>query len=144
MIESHITPDRALSDAKQQVTPERCGEILDGLVHRKASSNDAIFMNTLEDLREKIDHVDMEILDTLVRRMGIASEIGHFKKDNGITILQAARWDKIVRSRSHVGEQKGLTSEFVEDLYNAIHKESIRHQTRIMNNAGTANDEITA
>jgi 3-deoxy-7-phosphoheptulonate synthase len=133
MIESHITPDKALSDARQQVTPERCHEILDGLVRRQTSTNDEIFQHTLDDLRQKIDLVDLEVLDIFAKRMEVATEIGRFKKANGITILQASRWDKIIKSRCRVGVEKGLTKDFIEDLYTAIHKESIRQQAKIMN-----------
>ncbi len=135
MIESHITPSKALSDAKQQVTPERCGEMLRDLVHRSPESSNELFLETLEDLREKIDGIDLEVLEVLGKRMEVSEEIGRYKKSNNITILQAARWDKIINSRAKVGLTRGLTQEFVEDLYNAIHKESIRHQTKVMNEA---------
>ncbi len=134
MLESHINPSKALSDAKQQVTPERYGEIINSLVMRRTATNDEVAQGSLEDLRATIDGIDREVIEVLAKRMLIASEIGQFKKANGITILQPKRWDAIIRERCNLGKIEGLTEEFMTDLYNAIHKESIRHQTAVMNN----------
>ncbi len=133
MIESHINPSKALSDAKQQVVPERCGEIINSLVLRDQSKDDAVLLNTLEDLRTEIDQVDNEIIEIMGKRMKIAQEIGRVKKENGIQILQPTRWDHIIQHRSEQGEKHGLTGQFMTEVYNSIHTESIRHQTKVMN-----------
>lgn len=137
MIESHITPSKALSDAKQQVVPERCGEIIDSLVLRDPSKDDAVLMNTLEDLRDEINTVDAEIVEVLAKRMRIVDEIGRVKKENGIQILQPKRWDELIRNRSDKGLKKGLSNQFMTEVYNSIHTESIRHQTAVMNAKGS-------
>lgn len=132
IIESHCTPDEAWSDAKQQVTPNELGCILNRLVLRHASvDKDDAF--TLEELRAQIDKYDDEILDVFEKRMGIAEQIGKFKKDHNITILQTSRWDTILKKRTAMGLLKGLSSDFVEKIFSAIHQESINHQTKVMN-----------
>jgi 3-deoxy-7-phosphoheptulonate synthase len=138
MLESHINPARALSDAEQQVTPENYARLIDSLVLRKTTSTDAVFLHNLEDLRDMIDDVDKELLAILTKRMHIAEQIGRYKLENNITILQPNRWDEIVRERSQAGIKEGLTEEFMFDLYNVVHKESIRHQTSIMNTSNQA------
>lgn len=133
MLESHRDPDKAWSDASQQVTPERLGEIVSGLVVRH-SQLDGYEENKLEALRSNIDRIDNYLLEILAERMETAKAIGEFKRDNGITILQSGRWDEIVNDRIERGTKKELTEEFVKELFEAIHQESIRHQTKIMNN----------
>lgn len=136
MLESHINPSKALSDAKQQVVPERYGEIVDSLVIRKTSTDDVMFQHNLEDLRESIDGKDKEVISLLAERMGIAEQIGDYKRENNITILQPSRWDELIRGRVEAGKEVGLSEQFMQDLYNAIHNESIRHQTKVMNAIG--------
>lgn len=133
MIESHINPDRALSDAKQQIVPERTNELLGSLVLRTTKSDDAVFIHNLEDLRETINEFDHKIMDLLSQRMQVAEKIGEYKKANGITILQPNRWKHILETRMEEGEGLGLSNQFVRELYNAIHNESIHHQNTIMN-----------
>ncbi|HMC98787.1 MAG TPA: chorismate mutase, partial [Ferruginibacter sp.] len=96
MIESHIDPDNAWSDAKQQITPERLSEMLDALVWRFENSNEKEFINALATLREQINQVDDELLTLLGQRMKIADKIGTYKKENNITILQTNRWNDIL------------------------------------------------
>ena len=132
IIESHRDPDNAWSDAKQQVTPERLGEILSGLVIRHSTLDDHE-EDVLAALRAQIDRIDNYMLEIMGERMEIARKIGEFKRDNGITILQATRWDEIINDRADKAAKKELTREFVVHLMEAIHQESIRHQTRIMN-----------
>ncbi|MCO5233011.1 MAG: bifunctional 3-deoxy-7-phosphoheptulonate synthase/chorismate mutase type II [Chitinophagales bacterium] len=131
MLESHRDPDNAWSDASQQVTPEGLGEIVKGLVIRNADPN--IVANRLDELRSQIDRIDNYILEILVDRMDIVEKIGEFKRDNNITILQSGRWDEIVHDRVQKGLKKGLTEDFIKDLFEAVHQESIRHQTKVMN-----------
>jgi chorismate mutase len=84
-------------------------------------------------LREKMDKIDSDILDLISRRMDVAKAIGHYKKENNITILQAERWDEIVQSRMQTGLEKLLDKGFVKKLFEIIHQESINQQTEIMN-----------
>jgi len=133
MIESHIDPDKAWSDAKQQVTPERLAEILDGIKWRHETTDQKEFVVALEKLREQINHVDDELMQLLGQRMKIAEKIGEYKKNNNITILQTNRWNEILERATKKGEALGLTREFITKYYDAVHMESINHQNNIMN-----------
>lgn len=133
MIETHTTPDEAWSDAKQQVTPERLGEILSELKVRKVSTDDVKFNTSLEDLRDQIDSIDKELIETLSARMKIVEEIGEYKKNNNVTTLQLNRWDALLKDRVIKGQSVSLNEEFVVELYRTIHKESIKRQSEIMN-----------
>ncbi|MBX2961839.1 MAG: bifunctional 3-deoxy-7-phosphoheptulonate synthase/chorismate mutase type II [Cyclobacteriaceae bacterium] len=133
MIETHPDPDRALSDAQQQVTPGTLAEILGGLrVSERASSN-AMFINQLEALREKIDHMDQELIEVLSTRMKLTEQIGDYKKENHVTVFQLERWNEIMRTRPEWARLAELSPEFIRELYKIIHDESIRIQTEIMN-----------
>jgi chorismate mutase len=90
-------------------------------------------MHKLEELRAEIDRLDQELMNILEDRMKVAAGIGQCKKDNGVTILQPARWDQIISKYMLVGQTKGFSEEFVRKLFMAIHQESINTQTRIMN-----------
>jgi len=131
MIESHIDPDNALSDAKQQITPEQLADLLNNIIWRKAPAEQDI--NALITLREQIDQLDDELLTLLSQRMKIADKIGGYKKANNITILQAKRWNDILERSFEKAEQLGLTREFLIKYFDAVHLESIYHQNRIMN-----------
>jgi chorismate mutase len=133
MLESHINPAEAWSDAKQQVTPADLNKILNQLVLRKSSSDDAILLNVLEELREKIDQMDTKIITMLSKRMKIAKKIGKFKKEKNVTILQSDRWEEIVQSRLKFGTEKKLSENFVTKLFEIIHQESIDNQNLVMN-----------
>jgi chorismate mutase len=133
IIESHINPDEALSDAKQQITPSELKTMLDKIILRKAEISEEN-KPTLEQLRAIIDKYDNEIMNILGKRMKIADEIGSYKKANNITILQSKRWDEILTKRISQGKMLGLSSEFVTKIFRAIHQESINHQEAIMNN----------
>jgi chorismate mutase len=135
MIESHITPDEAWSDAAQQVTPVGFGEIIRQLVVRDTNTSNASFNSKLEELRHSIDELDETIIQAIAKRMEIAREIGEYKKDNNITILQMSRWEKVLARRSVYAQKQGLSSKFVAGYLTQIHKESIRQQTAIMNEA---------
>lgn len=132
IIESHCNPDQAWSDAKQQITPDALKCTLDKLILRH-SDVDKMHAATLEELRLQIDKYDDEILNIFEQRMKIAEQIGKFKKDNNITILQAGRWDAILNKRTKMGLSKGLSEDFVLKVFSAIHQESINHQTAVMN-----------
>lgn len=133
MIESHIDPSCALSDKNQQLTPADLAIVLGKLVLRKPTSDNSQFMNLLSDLRSQIDIYDDQILEILEQRMNIAESIGKVKKENSITILQSSRWEEIIKSAVAKGKSKGLSEEFINLLFKAVHQESINHQNRIMN-----------
>jgi chorismate mutase len=133
MIESHINPDAAWSDAKQQVTPAVLSKIIDELVVRKSSTDNKTFKDTLSILREQIDQLDDEIMSRLASRMKISEKIGQYKKENNVTILQVNRWEEIVQTRIALCKAMGLNEEFTSDLLKLIHHESIQVQTKVMN-----------
>lgn len=131
MIETHINPDKAWSDAKQQVTPQRLAEILDNLMVRQAKATGGEYQ-ALHDLRNKIDRIDNYIIELLSERMGISEEIGAFKKEQHLAIHQAERWAIIVNHALEKGKTGGLTEDFILKLFQQIHNESIYHQTKVM------------
>lgn len=133
MIESHIDPDNAWSDAKQQVTPEKLAEMLDTIVWRKEDVNSEAYHAALEKLRQQINHLDDEMMQILGQRMKIADQIGKYKKDNNITILQTNRWNEILERAFNRGEKLGLGKEFITKYLDAVHMESINHQNKVMN-----------
>jgi chorismate mutase len=133
MIETHPTPDEAWSDAKQQITPQQLIELISGLQIRQVSSESKEFISQLEKLRASIDKVDHNIFSWLSERMELVEQIGDYKKANDVTILQVDRWNEIKKTRKKLGNQLGLSEEFVMDLVRIIHKESIRKQTANMN-----------
>jgi chorismate mutase len=132
MLESHIDPDNAWSDAKQQVTPERLSEMLDALVWRSENTTKAEFVNALATLREQINHIDDELMTLIGQRMKIADKIGAYKRDNNITILQTNRWNEILERAVRKGEALGLSKEFIVRYFDAVHLESISHQNKVM------------
>jgi len=133
MIESHIDPDNAWSDAKQQVTPERLAELLDTITWRREDVNSEEYHAALEKLRQQINHLDDELMQILGQRMKIAEKIGEYKKNNNITILQTNRWNEILHRAVAKGEKLGLSKEFITKYFDAMHMESINHQNKIMN-----------
>jgi len=133
MIESHITPSVALSDAAQQITPQVLGELLNQLQYRTATSDNVEFGNKLEDLRKDIDQIDDEIFQHFATRMKLAEQIGEYKKENSVTILQVGRWEEIVNKRIALGKAMGLGDDFLQDMLKLVHKESIRRQNVVMN-----------
>lgn len=132
MIESHIDPDKAWSDAKQQVTPEQLAEMLEHIIWRREDINSAEYHAALEALRQKIDHLDDELMQILGQRMKIAEQIGQYKKDNNITILQISRWNEIIDRASVKGDKFGLSREFITKYLDAVHMESINHQKKVL------------
>ena len=133
MIETHIDPDNALSDKNQQITPDQLQSLLNKLVLREQTSNDSAFLDTLGELRSQIDIYDDQLLELLEQRMFVAETIGKYKKENNITILQSSRWEEIMEKAVAKGSAKGLSEEFINMLFKAVHHESINHQNRIMN-----------
>src|SRR5687767_3030534 len=133
MIESHIDPDNAWSDAKQQVTPEKLAEMLESILWRKEEVASDEFHAALEKLRQQINHLDDELMQILSQRMRIAEKIGEYKKNNNITILQTNRWNEILERAFKKGEKLNLSKEFITKYLDAVHMESINHQNKIMN-----------
>ncbi|WP_224019006.1 chorismate mutase [Ferruginibacter albus] len=133
MIESHIDPDHAWSDAKQQITPERLAEMLGDLVWRSENTDKEEFITALSTLREQINHIDDELLALIGQRMKVADKIGQYKKDNNITILQTNRWNDILEKAFAKGDKLGLSKDFISKYFDAIHLESINHQNKVMN-----------
>jgi len=133
MLETHISPKQALSDAHQQITPEKLFEIFSNLTIRKTFSENVIFKSQLEMLRDLIDRADEELLQVVSKRMSIVQKIGEYKKENNVTILQIKRWEEILRNQLQTGNNLALSSDFIKHLYLLIHDESIRLQTGVMN-----------
>jgi chorismate mutase len=133
IIESHCNPEKALSDAQQQLTPENLNKLIHRLVLRSATIQNNVLLSTLEDLRHEIDKYDDKLMDIFEHRMAVARKIGEYKKQNNITILQTSRWDEILRDKIVQAAKKGLGEEFIVKVFRAIHEESINHQTKVMN-----------
>ncbi|NOQ28321.1 MAG: 3-deoxy-7-phosphoheptulonate synthase [Bacteroidales bacterium] len=140
LIETHYNPMVALSDMNQQVTPKQLGRILDNLVYRSTLSEDANFASILETLRNRIDSMDQQMLELLAQRMNVVEEIGKYKSENQVTILQLRRWEKIMSSRIKLGKKLGLSEDFVKKLLELVHKESIQRQTEVMNKFSSKKD----
>lgn len=133
MIESHVNPEAALSDAQQQITPVQLDELISKMVIRKQSTDDVAMTNKLSELRKIIDEIDDELLNVLRRRIQIIEEIGRYKKDHNITIFQLERWQEILRTRGQWADKIGLSRQHVEKICQLLHEESIRIQNGLMN-----------
>ena len=134
MIESHIDPDNAWSDAKQQITPERLAEMLSAISWRKEDVPSESYHAALDKLREQINHIDDELMQLISQRMSIAEKIGEYKRNNNVTILQATRWNEVLEKALQKAGKVGLSDEFITRYMDAIHMESINRQNKIMNN----------
>ncbi|RLD84477.1 MAG: 3-deoxy-7-phosphoheptulonate synthase [Bacteroidetes bacterium] len=132
MIESHINPDEAWSDAKQQITPAVLEELLRNLILRDKKSHSKSEQVELDKYRAQIDSYDNIIMGVLGDRMDVVKNIGKFKKENNITILQPNRWDQLMKKNYEHGDIKGFSRKFVDRLFKAIHQESINFQTEVM------------
>jgi 3-deoxy-7-phosphoheptulonate synthase len=133
MIESHINPKEAWSDAKQQITPKEVGEMVSNLTLRRMDPGSNGFLHQLEGLRSEIDRLDNELMTVLDNRMKVVEKIGQCKKDNNVTILQSSRWNKVIEQSTAAAKSKSLSEEFTMKIFSAIHQESINKQTKIMN-----------
>lgn len=133
MIETHINPAEAWSDAAQQITPDQLAAMLDQITWRKEAITSEALHRALETLRQHINQLDDEIMEVLSRRMKIAEEIGAYKKGHDITILQTKRWNEILERANGKAEKLGLSKEFIKRYFDAVHMESINHQTKIFN-----------
>ena len=128
IIESHCDPDHALSDAAQQLTPE----VLDYTLNMLVIRDNVQTTENISVLRKEIDELDTQLLQLLAKRMGISREIGTYKKEHNMPILQSNRYDEILKSRRERGEQLDLDGEFVNKIMTAIHEESVRVQMKLM------------
>ncbi|MBX2931379.1 MAG: bifunctional 3-deoxy-7-phosphoheptulonate synthase/chorismate mutase type II [Chitinophagaceae bacterium] len=133
MIESHISPDTAWSDANQQITPNTLQTMLNNIVWRNENIDNTDLYYTIEKMRLQINHLDDELMEILSTRMKIVEEIGNYKKQNDITILQTHRWNEILERAFEKCEKLGLSKEFITKYFDAVHMESIYHQNKIMN-----------
>ena len=129
IIESHCAPDNAWSDKAQQLSPDVLDVILRKLVLREMKQT----TEDLVDLRREIDSIDNELLELLAKRMRISSEIGTYKKEHGIAVLQTGRYNEILEKRIASGERLGMSREFMRTFLEAIHEESVRVQVELMN-----------
>ncbi len=129
LVESHCNPDAAWSDAKQQVTPNVLDFILDKLVIRKVMQT----TENLEAMRKQIDSCDNTIIETLAKRMRVSREIGQYKKEHGMTIVQTGRYNEILDKRGAQGVLCGMSGNFMKCIFEAIHEESVRQQIEVLN-----------
>ncbi|HMQ45863.1 MAG TPA: bifunctional 3-deoxy-7-phosphoheptulonate synthase/chorismate mutase type II [Saprospiraceae bacterium] len=133
MTEVHPNPDKAWSDAAQQITPDQYRDFIANLVLRKPNTDDMEYQENIDHLRHEIDELDEELITLLARRMGYSEKIGEYKKRNNIAILQSSRWNEILERSLVKGRIKGLSDDFVTTVLKAIHQESINHQAKVMN-----------
>lgn len=133
IIETHIDPDNAWSDAAQQVTPATLKQMFINLRVRKVSDDESEYNQKMAKLRMQIDEFDGKLLEILGNRMKVADKIGLLKKEKNVAILQNQRWNEILGKMILEGEEKGLSNEFVMQLFKAIHQESITHQEKVIN-----------
>ncbi|MDR2969453.1 MAG: bifunctional 3-deoxy-7-phosphoheptulonate synthase/chorismate mutase type II [Tannerellaceae bacterium] len=129
MIESHCDPDSAWSDAGQQISPEVLDYVLNLLVIRDVQQT----TENLSELRRQIDQIDEQLLELLAKRMRISREIGVYKKEHNMPVLQSPRYSEILTKRSDMGEAMELNTDFVKGILQEIHEESVRQQVIIMN-----------
>lgn len=130
MIECHINPAEALTDAQQQITPEALKELLSHLTFRSKQAGGV--EGELAGLRGEIDDIDAELLQLLARRMEVSTRIGEYKKQNNVTVVQMDRWKQILSDHIAVGDNLGLDQELINVVFEAIHQASIRRQSAIL------------
>ncbi|MBO5205230.1 MAG: bifunctional 3-deoxy-7-phosphoheptulonate synthase/chorismate mutase type II [Prevotella sp.] len=129
IVESHCEPDKAWSDAKQQVTPDVLDYILSLLVVRDGT----ITTEGISQLRSQIDDLDNQLMDLLAKRMRVCREIGQYKKEHNMTVVQTGRYNEILDKRGAQGALCGMSAEFVKQVFEMIHEESVRQQIEIIN-----------
>ena len=129
IVESHCDPDKAWSDASQQVTPEVLDFIVSRLIFRDTSEH----TDRLKDLRQEIDELDNELIDLLAKRMKVCRSIGEYKKESGMTIVQTRRYSEILDKRGAQGSLLGIDTQCIKNIFEHIHEESVRQQMEIIN-----------
>lgn len=134
IIETHCNPDKAWSDAAQQITPSTLKQLFVDLKVRKESDDADDYNKKLAGLRTQIDELDAKLINVLAKRMKIADAIGRLKKERNVAVLQSNRWNEVLGRMILDGEEKGLSEEFILKLFKAIHQESISHQEKVFKN----------
>ena len=129
IVESHCSPDEAWSDAKQQVTPDVLDYILGLLVIRDGS----VTTEGIHELRKQIDELDNQLMELLAKRMRVCREIGQYKKEHNMTVLQTVRYNEIQNKRGAQGALCGMDPDFVRKIFEEVHEESVRQQMEIIN-----------
>ena len=129
MVESHCEPDKAWSDAKQQITPDVLSFILDKLVIRNTGET----TESLRALRKQIDELDNKIIEVLSKRMRISREIAEYKKEHNMAVVQPGRYDEIINKRGAQGTLCGMSNDFMRSIFESIHEESVRQQIELIN-----------
>jgi chorismate mutase len=132
MIESHCHPAAALSDAKQQLVPTDLQTLIESLLIREKDSGDKEYREGIDQLRSRIDYIDEDLLREFGARMDVSRLIGAYKRDHNVAILQAVRWDEVMEGMKEKARAYGLSEKFIEDVFNAIHEESIRIQNGVL------------
>jgi chorismate mutase len=133
IIETHCDPDNAWSDSAQQVTPTTLKQMFVDLRVRKETDDESDYTSKMAFLRTEIDEYDRKLLEILGNRMKVADKIGELKKEKNVAILQNTRWNDILERMIAEGVSKGLSQDFVLQLFKAIHQESINHQEAVIN-----------
>jgi chorismate mutase len=133
MIECHLNPDAALSDASQQITPDSLDEILKNLIIRKPEGNGLNSQHTLETLREEMDSADNALLEAIDKRIEITRKLGDYKKSHNMTILQVNRWQQLLEDRLRQAQHLGLDKKLVKDIYQILHNQSVKIQSELLN-----------
>ena len=134
MIETHVDPDSAWSDAAQQITPSILIQLMKELKIRRGNFQEEDYIKKLSNYRAKIDMIDNDLVEILGKRMNISDKIGKLKKDKNVAVLQSKRWNEILGKMILEGKDNGLSEEFVLQIFKAIHQESINHQNKILKN----------
>ena len=132
MIESHCNPAVALSDAKQQLVPSELQTLIESLLIREKDSVDADYREGIGQLRSRIDYIDEDLLKDFGARMDVSRMIGAYKRDHNVAIVQTTRWDAVMEGMKEKARAYGLSDKFIEDVFNAIHEESIRIQNGVL------------
>ena len=134
MIETHVDPDSAWSDAAQQITPSKLIQLMKELKIRRGNFQEEDYIKKLSNYRAKIDMIDNDLVEILGKRMNLSDKIGKLKKDKNVAVLQSKRWNEILGKMILEGKDNGLSEEFVLKIFKAIHQESINHQNKILRN----------
>ncbi|MCH4156375.1 MAG: bifunctional 3-deoxy-7-phosphoheptulonate synthase/chorismate mutase type II [Muribaculaceae bacterium] len=130
IIESHCDPDSAWSDKSQQVTPDVLNYIVNMLVIRETTQT----TENLTLLRQQLDQIDNELLELLNKRMRVSREIGQYKKEHSMPVVQTNRYDDVLRTRGKIGEEMGMSGDFIRTIMQTIHEESVRQQIEVLAN----------
>lgn len=130
MVEVHPDPDKALSDAAQQITPEALREMLGRLRMRSTSTPDAEATAAIDDLRTGIDRIDASLIDLLAERMSISESIGRIKERSGLTVLQTGRWNTVLERVKALAKEKDLDEDFITEIFTTIHRASMERQLK--------------